>query len=56
MWLAYQTFGGFDVLGAPLAAPGPLPGGGAGSQSFEHGRIELHPENAAPCNFVLVRP
>jgi uncharacterized protein with LGFP repeats len=54
MWLAYRAFGGFAVLGAPVAAPGELPGGGGASQTFEHGTIELHPEDAAPCNVVLL--
>ena len=54
LWLAYQAFGGFEVLGAPIALPDSLPSGGGASQAFEHGTIELHPENAPPCNVVFI--
>jgi len=54
MWLAYEAFGGLSVLGPPAAAPRRSPTTGIVSQPFAHGTLELHPENPAPCNIVLV--
>jgi hypothetical protein len=54
MWLAYQAFGGAAAVGAPKAAPVQSVVGGIVSQAFERAVIELHPENPAPCNIVLV--
>ncbi len=54
MWLAYQSFGGFRALGAPAAEPTQSPTTGVLSQTFAHGTVELHPENPAPCNIVLI--
>jgi len=41
-------------VGAPKAAPVQSVVGGIVSQAFERAVIELHPENPAPCNIVLV--
>ena len=54
MWLAYETFGGFPALGAPTGEPKRSPTTGIMSQPFARGTIELHPENPAPCNIVLI--
>lgn len=54
MWLAYEALGGAASLGAPIEAPRTSPATGIVSQSFEHTVIELHPENAAPCNVVAI--
>ncbi|MGO9834913.1 MAG: polysaccharide deacetylase family protein [Polyangiaceae bacterium] len=54
MWLAYEAFGGLSVLGQPAAAPTQSPTTGIVSQPFAHGVLELHPENPAPCNIVLI--
>lgn len=53
MWLAYGAFGGYSALGSPVAGPIQSSTTGIMSQTFAHGTLELHPENAAPCNFVL---
>jgi hypothetical protein len=55
MWLAYAAFGGLSVLGPPLGAPTRSRTTGILSQPFAYGTLELHPENAAPCNFVLLQ-
>jgi peptidoglycan/xylan/chitin deacetylase (PgdA/CDA1 family) len=54
MWLAYEAFGGLSVLGQPAAAPRRSATTGVVSQPFAHGTLELHPENPAPCNIVLI--
>jgi peptidoglycan-N-acetylmuramic acid deacetylase len=50
-WVAFQRFGGAAELGAPLGAPEQ---GEVLTQRFEKGRLELHPEWAAPCDVVFV--
>lgn len=52
-WEAYAAFGGEDALGKPLSSPARQDSGALG-QSFEHGTIELHPEEPAPCDVVLL--
>jgi peptidoglycan/xylan/chitin deacetylase (PgdA/CDA1 family) len=54
MWVAFQAFGGADALGGPTAAPVLDAATGILSQEFEQGLIELHPENEAPCNMVVI--
>jgi peptidoglycan/xylan/chitin deacetylase (PgdA/CDA1 family) len=55
MWLAFQALGGRDALGVPLEAPVQNLETGILSQAFENAIIELHPENQAPCNVVVIR-
>jgi peptidoglycan/xylan/chitin deacetylase (PgdA/CDA1 family) len=55
MWVGFQALGGLEVLGAPIEAPVQNPETGILSQAFERGIIELHPENEAPCNVVVIR-
>jgi peptidoglycan/xylan/chitin deacetylase (PgdA/CDA1 family) len=55
MWSAYQILGGSEVLGLPLVAGTRSTNTGTVSQRFEHGTIELHPENPPPCNIVVLR-
>lgn len=52
MWLAYTALGGPEALGNPIAAPTQAEDTGIVSQQFELGRVELHPENPAPCNMI----
>ena len=54
MWRAYEAFGGAAVLGAPADAPTQSPVTGIVSQRFERAVLELHPENPAPCDIVLI--
>jgi peptidoglycan/xylan/chitin deacetylase (PgdA/CDA1 family) len=55
MWLAFTAFGGVDGLGEPVAAPVQDEVTGIYSQQFDLGRVELHPENPAPCNMIAFR-
>lgn len=54
MWLAYEALGGLGVLGRPLAEPTQSEETGIVSQEFEAARVELHPENPAPCNVIAI--
>jgi peptidoglycan-N-acetylglucosamine deacetylase len=54
MWSAFRVLGGSAVLGRPISAPTPSPGSGVVSQAFERATVELHPENRAPCNVVVI--
>lgn len=54
MWLGFESLGGEEVLGAPIAAPDRNPDSGIVWQAFEHAIVELHPENQAPCNVVAI--
>ena len=54
MWVGFESLGGEAVLGAPIAAPETNPETGIVAQAFEHARVELHPENQAPCNVVAI--
>jgi peptidoglycan-N-acetylglucosamine deacetylase len=54
MWLAFQSLGGQDVVGAPIEPPIQNPDTGILSQAFDRAIIELHPENEAPCNVVVI--
>ena len=53
MWGAYAAVGGAKRLGAALQAQTQNPDTGIVSQTFERGVLELHPEDAAPCNVVI---
>ncbi|HET8937249.1 MAG TPA: polysaccharide deacetylase family protein [Polyangiales bacterium] len=53
MWRAYAAVGGEARLGGALSAQGRDAATGIVSQAFERGVLELHPENAAPCNVVI---
>jgi peptidoglycan/xylan/chitin deacetylase (PgdA/CDA1 family) len=54
MWRAYEVFGGTSALGAPVSAPMQSPSTGIMSQRFERAIVELHPENPAPCDIILI--
>jgi hypothetical protein len=54
MWVAFESLGGEEVLGVPVAAPERNPETGIVGQSFEHAFVELHPEYQAPCNVVAI--
>jgi peptidoglycan/xylan/chitin deacetylase (PgdA/CDA1 family) len=53
MWRAYAAVGGEARLGGALSAQSRDAATGIVSQAFERGVLELHPENAAPCNAVI---
>ena len=54
MWRFYEGFGGAKQLGQPTTPFMQGDANGAWWQGFERGKIELHPENAAPCDAVLI--
>jgi peptidoglycan-N-acetylglucosamine deacetylase len=54
MWVGFESLGGEGVLGVPIAAQERNPETGIVGQAFEHGFVELHPENQAPCNVVAI--
>jgi peptidoglycan/xylan/chitin deacetylase (PgdA/CDA1 family) len=54
MWVGFESLGGEEALGQPIAAPVMNPDTGIVSQAFQRAIIELHPENQAPCNVVAI--
>ena len=52
VWAAYTALGGSARLGKPLRKA-EQDDNGLISQAFERGTVELHPENAPPCNVII---